>query len=230
VRKTEETMKLIQDIRVYKSDVENTDGKAHPHEFAPKALNTVIHRIVMKLREANVTLGDFDHLYLNFTTCLPDGVIKPAGRSVDRYHNWYRYYDIGVERDVFETLDAHDEVVLHGVRETLIGYFGEYNDVQVIDRCVESAVEEGEAMTALHKEKKSAKAVARIYLRYLDSGMYWPLLRVCDLSGAEVFRADLPQMGDLLALGDIQLSSKKVTIKPRKSSFAADLKPLTYEF
>ena len=217
-------MKLIQDIRVYKSDVENADGNALPHEFASKALNVVIHRIVMKLREANVTLGEFDHLYLNFTTCLPESVIKPAARSVDRYHNWYRYYDIGVARD------AHDGVVLQGVRESLVGHFGAYNDVQTIERCVDAALQEAEAMTVLHKEKKSAKAAARIYLRYLDNGMYWPLLRVYDVNGTEIFSADLPQMRDLLALGDLQVSSKKVTIKPRKSSLTADMKPMVYEF
>lgn len=223
-------MKLIQDIRVYKSEIENTDGNAHPREFAGKAMNAVIHRIVMKLREANITLGDFDHLYLNFTPCLPVGTIEIAKRSVDRYHNWYRYYDIGVERDAYETLDEQDALVLRGIRETLAGYFAECNDVQVIGDCMDSAVAEGECMTVLHKEKKSAKNAARIYLRYLDSGMYWPLLQVYDLNDTEIFRADLPQMGDLLALGDIQLSSKKVTIKPRKSSFGAELKPLTYEF
>lgn len=217
-------MKRIQDIRVYKSDVENADGNALPHEFASKALNVVIHRIVMKLREANVTLGDFDHLYLNFTTCLPEGVIRPAARSVDRYHSWYRYYDIGVARD------AHDGVVLQGVRESLVGHFGAYNDVQTIERCMDAALQEAEAMTVLHKEKKSAKAAARIYLRYLDNGMYWPLLRVYDANGAEIFCADLPQMRDLLALGDLQVSSKKVTIKPRKSSLTANMKPMVYEF
>lgn len=217
-------MKLIQDIRVYKSDVENADGNALPHEFASKDLNVVIHRIVMKLREANVTLGEFDHLYLNFTTCLPEGVIQPAARSVDRYHSWYRYYDIGVARD------AHDGVVLQGVRESLVGHFGAYNDVQTIERCVDAALQEAEAMTVLHKEKKSAKAAARIYLRYLDNGMYWPLLRVYDVNGTEIFSADLPQMRDLLALGDLQVSSKKVTIKPRKSNLTADMKPMVYEF
>ena len=223
-------MKLIQDIRVYKSDVENTDGNAHPHDFASKVLNVVIHRIVMKLREANVTLGGFDHLYLNFTPCLPEGVIKPAARSVDRYYSWYRYYDIGVAQDVFASLDAHDEVVLHGLRETLTLHFGEQNDVQLLAGCVDSAVKAGEAMTVVHKEKKSAKAAARIDLRYLDNGLYWPLLRVYDVNGAEIFCADLPQMKDLLALGDLQVSSKKVTIKPRKSSLTGNMEPITFTF
>ena len=111
-----------------------------------------------------------------------------------------------------------------------MGHFGAYNDVQTIERCVDAALQEAEAMTVLHKEKKSAKAAARIYLRYLDNGMYWPLLRVYDVNGAEIFCADLPQMRDLLALGDLQVSSKKVTIKPRKSSLTADMKPMVYEF
>ncbi|MBQ4364494.1 MAG: hypothetical protein II782_10900, partial [Oscillospiraceae bacterium] len=61
--------KIIKDIRIYRSDAENTDGNPLPVSFADKGTNVIIRRIVMKLRETGFTMGDFDHLYINFTTC-----------------------------------------------------------------------------------------------------------------------------------------------------------------
>ena len=60
-------MKPISDIRLYRSNIPNIDGNSHPSEFAPKQLNIIVTRIVMKLRENGFSLGDFDHLYINFT-------------------------------------------------------------------------------------------------------------------------------------------------------------------
>ena len=45
-------MKVISDIRIYKSKVENIEGNSLPSEFkATKILNAKIKRIVMALRE-----------------------------------------------------------------------------------------------------------------------------------------------------------------------------------
>ena len=79
------------------------------------------------------------------------------------------------------------------------------------------------------KEKKSAKAIAAIYLRLLESGKYRPLLCVSNLNGEEVLHKDLPETIDLGIIGDIQLSSKKVTVKPRKNAFTKELKPISFE-
>jgi len=42
----------------------------------------------MKLRESEFSLGEFDHLYINFTTC---DMVDELNLSdeVDRYHPWY---------------------------------------------------------------------------------------------------------------------------------------------
>ena len=40
----------------------------------------------------------------------------------------------------------------------------------------------------------------------------------------------MPASHELLQIGEIALSSKKVTVKPRKSVFAKDLAPITFEF
>ena len=223
-------LKIIKDIRIYKNDIENIDGNSHPHSCTEKSINIIIHRVVMKLRECNFSLGEFDHLYLNFTTCLPCGQIEPSRRSVDTYHSWYRYYDIGIEHNIYERIDQNVDIILNGLRDTLVCYFSDNNTAQCINNCIETALQEGANMKSLYKEKKGAKNIARIYLRYLDNGMYLPLLNVYDLEKNEVFRTELPQMKDLLALGEIQLSSKKVIIKPRRNSFTEKMKPITYEF
>ena len=57
-------MAKISDIRIYRSNKENVSGY-NPEGFAGKKLNVIIRRIVMKLRESEVSLGEFHHLYVN---------------------------------------------------------------------------------------------------------------------------------------------------------------------
>ena len=60
-------MRIIKDIRVFRSNNENTGGNPLPNDAANKELDCVIRRIGMKLREERFSLGEFDHLYINFT-------------------------------------------------------------------------------------------------------------------------------------------------------------------
>jgi len=62
----------------------------------------------------------------------------------------------------------------------------------------------------------------------LNNGYYKPLLKVYDLEDTLLLEKDLPEMTELLALGEIGLSSKKVTIKPRKNYFARNLEFVTF--
>jgi len=82
-------MKLISDIRLYKSRNGNIDGNSLPGRFAETHTNIVTTRLVMKLRETNFSLGDFDHLYINFTPLLDAGECESSLRSVDKYHNFF---------------------------------------------------------------------------------------------------------------------------------------------
>ena len=96
-------MKIIGDIRIYKSRIENIEGNSLPSYFeTSKILNAKIQRIVMALRENNFSFGDFDHLYINFTTCHVDNDISLAKRKIDRYHPWYRYYDVHISEDLYK--------------------------------------------------------------------------------------------------------------------------------
>ena len=226
-------MKIISDIRVYKSNVENIDGNSLPIVFEDKTLSAITTRIVMKLRENNFSLGEFDHLYINFTTCTVDGGIALSKRSIDKYHPWYRYYDVNISAGIFSMLgsaEIRDEVI-ELIRNVLVQNFVSVDfDEKKINSYFAQALEQGENMLMKFKEKVSANRKAILYLRYPNNCRYWPLLRILDMEDRILFETDLPEMIDLNCLGDIQLSSKKVTVKPRKNVYTKTAQPLSFEY
>ena len=211
-------MKIISDIRLYKSTEFNTHI-----DIGNKEINIAVQRVVMKLREYNFSLGEFDHLYLNFTICKPKGTFELID-EVDSYHPWYRYCDIGVTQSEYENLTI--QLVYEKINLVLVNLFNIAEDV--IQNAITEA-QKGSEMQMFFKEKKSAKATATIFLRLLDSGKYFPLLRVTDLDGQDILCKDLPETIDLNMIGEIQLSAKKVTIKPRRNAFTTDLEPISFE-
>lgn len=79
-----DSLKVLRDIRLFTSQVPNKDGEPLPTAIGNKRLNVQVHRIVMKLRESGFSYGDFDHLYLNFTTCpVEGGMPLPAGQRTN---------------------------------------------------------------------------------------------------------------------------------------------------
>ncbi|MEG0836153.1 MAG: hypothetical protein RR413_12000 [Christensenellaceae bacterium] len=118
-------MKIISDIRVFTSTTKNEDGNPLPASVSNKTLNLAVHRIAMKLREKDFTLGEFDHLYINLTACeVPKGVAL-AKRSIDKYFPWYRYYDLNVDEQQLEAM-LHEEKcigIFHAVEKVLIMFF-----------------------------------------------------------------------------------------------------------
>lgn len=224
-------MRVLRDIRLFTSQVPNKDGEPLPTAIGNKLLNVQVHRIVMKLRESGFSCGDFDHLYLNFTTCPVEGGMAPSRRSVDKSHSWYRYYDVEVTQQVWEQADSvqAEEQLLVLAEKVLTQFFSRPEfDAEKIHRCVKEAISQKETMLMKFKEKRSAKGSAVIYLRYLDSGRYRPLLRVTGTSGDLRLEEDLPDMITLDALGEIVLTTKQVAIKPRKNAYTGTLNTISF--
>ncbi len=226
-------MQIIKDIRLYKSDIENIDGNSLPSEFMTKENNIVICRIVMKLREYGLVLGEFHHLYINFTVCVPPDTIQFSKRSIDPYYKWYRYVDFGVKEEDFNKLDTYSaEYFAEKVKTVLCEMFVKNDsDLENIKNCITVTLRDKEKTCAKYKEKKSAKLTAVIYLRIDNNGYNFPLLVVTqNISGREILRKDLPLTHTFHQYGTIQLSNKRVQINPRKNSFSSDLKPIIFEF
>lgn len=225
-------MTIIKDIRIFKSYIENVDGNSHPTGLSDKEINIAVHRIVMKLREKNFSLGDFHHLYINFTTCFVENGIAPSKRSKDRYSPWFRYYDVMVNQDLFEILGTPQstQAIFELLEKVLQDCFstGQFTK-EDIHLCVLEAITQGESMLMKFKEKRTSNNNAVIYLRYLNNGHYFPLLRVFDMEDNLLLEEDLPETNNLDAFGDILLSRKKITIKPKKNIFVKELEPISFE-
>ncbi len=212
-------MKVISDIRLYKSaEVDKYIG------FTNKSLNVQLHRVVMKLREQGFSLGEFDHLYINFTT-MPDEKIELSDK-IDCYHPWFRYCNVGVSQCDYNKIENND-YIFEKIKYTLLKLYDSQKNCEIIENSFLEA-QKGAEMLMLFKEKKSAKGVAKIYLRFLDNGNYLPLLSVIDINGKEIFKADLPETIDLNIIGELNLSSKNVTVKPRKNAFSKHLQPISF--
>ncbi len=219
-------MGAIKDIRLFYSTADHADMG-----FGHKKLNAAIHRVVMKLRERGFSLGEFDHLYVNFTaSAVPNGM-APADKPVDRYHPWFRFYDVQTEPELLGHLMEGASIprIVSHVEQLLITFFAtEAFPEETIRESISCAAEQGEAMRMHFKEKTSANRRAIVYLRYSDQCKYVPLVQVFDRDGRLLLEAELPEMVLLDRLGEIQLSSKKVTIKPRKNGFTKEMKPLVF--
>jgi len=213
-------MAIIQDIRIYRCMVENVTG-VNPEGFFNPKLCAVTRRICMKLREKEFSMGDFHHLYINLTTCLEEGTVKPANKEPDRYFPWYRYYDVGISQELYNILESEEciQSVEELLEKVLKSQFStaEFNECKISD-CVSEAVTQGEDMLMKFKEKITSKGKAVLYLRYLDNGRYFPLLKVFDADKNLILEKDLPESQTLDNFGQISLTSKKVTISPRKNS------------
>ena len=160
-------MNVIKDIRVYRSQTENIAGNSLPHEFANNNLHIILRRIVMKLRENNFTLGDFNHLYVNLTICAIDDKIAPSKRGKDSNFPWFRYYDAEISQDFYNTLETRDcmQSVIKIVEQVLIMYFcTEKHDSEFIHSCISEATEQGENMLMKFKEKNKTYYYIQIYL------------------------------------------------------------------
>ncbi|MBQ6884499.1 MAG: hypothetical protein IJN56_02045 [Clostridia bacterium] len=224
--------KIISDIRLFKSESQNEFGDYITDSFGDKKLNAIVTRLVMKLRENEFSLGEFDHLYINFTTCDIAENIKLSVKE-DRYHPWYRYCNVHVEKDLFQKLGSPEtwNDIIHWIGTILATHFASDDfDKAHILACINQAVVQSESMLVKFKEKVGTKRKAVIFLRFLDSCKFYPLLRVYDTEDNLLFETDLPQTVMLDYLGDIQVSAKRVTVKPRKNAFTAKNNPLVFEY
>ena len=116
--------KIISDIRLYRSESQNEYGIYATESFADKKLNAIVERVVMKLRESEFSLGEFDHLYINFTSCAMADKMD-LSNEVDRYHPWFRFCHIHINEDLYSKLgspETWNEIVLC-IKNVLITFF-----------------------------------------------------------------------------------------------------------
>ena len=108
-------IKLISDIRLFESDVPNTDGNPTPYyigkiyQYDDMECLDVIQRLLFLLRHRGFGFDGFDHLYLNFTPCIPHGEVCDVNRYNIREFSWYHYVDIGCDTQIFNDLSLEEK-------------------------------------------------------------------------------------------------------------------------
>ncbi len=217
-------MRPIQTIRLFK-------GKFVSIDFPERKYDAIPHRIAMKLRELGYSLDGFDHLYINFTVDAVENGME-FSKYIDSFHPWFRIYNIQISETLFDMLESPKsyDTILSLIESALIRISPK--DEALVHRAVAEALEQGGQMLMLRKQKITSTRRAAIYLRCLDDESYLPLLQVYDMEDNLLFEADLPKTYDLLILGEIQVSAKRVTIKPRKNVVTEmrGMKPIYFDY
>ncbi|MCI6837596.1 MAG: hypothetical protein MR861_07095 [Clostridiales bacterium] len=222
-------MKKIADIRLFASDTPTVDGRNHwPNALQNKASAIFARRVVMKLREQGFSLGGFDHLYINFTTCAVEGNIAPAKLS---FQTWYRFYDVHVDKEMQKNVSSEEDAAIAAqlIQSVLLKYFAATEkDEAIIVKSI-NAAKEGDKMTVLYMEKKYSKCTISVYISLNNKGEFCPILQIMKKDGTLVQRKRMKPCIEMGAYGDIRFDGERVLIKPRKNAYYAKRNPIVIE-
>lgn len=91
--------RILKDIRFYESEIQNIEGNSIPQQlgklFIPtKDTNFTGQRIARKLNELEYSYGEYDHIYINFTTFLKENEILISDRIIDKR---IKFIDYGID-------------------------------------------------------------------------------------------------------------------------------------
>jgi hypothetical protein len=133
-------MKPLKDIRYYECSKVPGPGNAMPSSSTelmgiPETAHRIGQRVACMLHAEGFSVGAYDHIYVAFTTALPDGKVVPTDFG---YEWWHRYVACGVLNefksltddekhqriqaatfDTLRTLKPDDIQLLESVRERL---------------------------------------------------------------------------------------------------------------
>lgn len=228
-------MKKISDIRFFESIKPNQAGYfpsylGELYKIDENLLKITTRRFVLKLREIEIFLPEFDHLYLCFTPLLDDDVIQRAERPVDRYHSFYRFIDIGYSTEKFQKLTETkkvEELIRFSVKA--LSLFQESSLAEIsIEQSAKYVLENKESALMLYKNKENAEIEVQILVRLMNTGKYYPIIKIINKKGTvlEEIPIEKPFKEDELRFqfGSIRLGKKSVTINPKENRLAEHYK------
>lgn len=220
-------MKLIKDIRIYESSVPNADGNSIPcHSgkmirYDHMECLDVIQRLLFLLRHRGFGFADFDHLYVNFTPCLPHGQVQDVNRYTIREFAWLHYVDVGCDVDVFNSWPLAEKTafILGGIRKAALLKAPE-EARQLFADTFDEVLEKGANLLLPYKCKEDENYRVEILLRINDELDFLPLIRVTDREGTLVTEQNLRSYGRdefLTQISTISIGKRSVRITPRKN-------------
>lgn len=231
-------MSLIKDIRLLESDVPNIDGNSTPYyigklyQYDHIECLDVIQRLLFLLRYRGFGFESFDHLYLNFTPCIPHGEVRDVNRYNIREFSWYHYVDAGCDIGLFNRwkLDEKNAFILEAVKKASVLKAPE-NQKRIFSDTFDEVLQEGERLLLPYKRKENEHYAVDIFTRINDELDFIPLIRVTDKDGSLAAEQQLRCYGRdefISQIGTITIGKQSVRIVPRKNWYADfyGLKPI----
>ncbi len=235
-------MNLIKDIRLFESNVPNIDGNATPY-YIGKVYHydhidclDVIQRLLLLLRHRGFCYDGFDHLYLNFTPCVPHGEIRDVNRHNIREFSWLHYVDVGCDAQQFNgwTLVQQTAFILEAVKHASIMKAAE-DMQQIFALTFDEVLAQGANLLLPYKRKENDNYVVEILVRINDKLDFLPLIRVTDKTGIVKAEQALRSYGRdefITQISTITIGKTYVKIAPRKNYDTEyyGLKPIRIEW
>lgn len=235
-------MKLIKDIRLFELNVPNADGNAYPtyigtiYEYDQMDCLDVIQRLLFLLRWRGFGFEAFDHLYLNFTPCLPHGTVQDVHRYNIREFSWYEYADAGCDAALFNTWNLEDKTafVMEAAKNAALIKAPE-NQRQLFADTFDEVIQKGEDLLLPYRCKENRDYTVEIFIRINRNLDFFPLIRVTDKNGVLKAEQALRCYGRdefISQIGTTTIGKSSVRILPRKNWYADfyDLNPIKIEW
>lgn len=235
-------MKLIRDIRLFELDVPNIDGNSTPYyigkiyHYDHMECLDVIQRLLFLLRHRGFGYDGFDHLYLNFTPCIPHGQIQDVNRYNIREFSWYHYVDVGCNAEQFNswTLAEQTAFILEAAKSASIMKSSEEMRQVFVD-AFDEVMEKGASLLLPYKRKENENYIVEILLRINNELDFLPFIRVTGKDGTVKAEQALRSYGReefITQISTITIGKSYVKIAPRKNYDTEyyGLKPIKIEW
>ncbi len=233
---------LIKDIRLFESAVPNVDGNATPYyigkiyQYDHMYCLDVIQRLLFLLRHRGFGFDGFDHLYLNFTPCVPHGEVRDVTRYNIREFSWYHYVDVGCTAELFNSLSLEEKnlFILESVKKASLMKASEELRKLFADT-FDEVLQKGKHLLLPYKRKENQDYIVEIFTRINDELDFIPLIRVTGKDGFVIAEQELRRYGRdefISQISTITIGKAYVRIAPRKNWYADyyDLTPIKIEW
>ena len=222
--------KLIADIRLFESDVPNTDGNPVPYyigkiyQYDDMECLDVIQRLLFLLRHRGFGFDGFDHLYLNFTPCIPHGEVCDVNRYNIREFSWYHYVDVGCDEQIFNCLSLEEKnlFILESAKKASM-LKAPADKTKLFEATFDEVIQNGERLLLPYKQKDNQNYIVEIFTRITDEVAFIPLIRVTDKNGVVITEQELRSYGRdefIYQIGTITIGKASARIIPRKNSYS----------
>lgn len=234
--------KLIKDIRLFELDVPNIDGNPTPDYIGKiyfydhiECLD-IIQRLLFLLRYRGFGFNSFDHLYLNFTPCVPHGEVRDVNRYNVKDFSWYQYVDAGCDITLFNTWSIKEKTdfIIESIKKAVL-IKPSSNQRQIFINTFDEVIQLGDSLLIPYKRKENENFIAEIFTRIDNNLNFIPLIRISDKYGVLKTEQELLNYGRdefIAQMGNITIGKSSVRITPRKNQHTDfyDLTPIKLEW